>query len=346
MTNFFVKKQLLLFKEYLKVFRLDGIEQSYLNNDESPLDYFYIKHGFITEWTIDNSDLTVTLPTVDLVTFPEGVYDCEVDWGDGTVSTITSYNDLNRIHTYAQEGTYWIEIKGTFSAWSMESFSQVNKNKLRKVIFWGGKPFNGFNYLENAFNGCSNFSDLGTFYIQTYNNGCNSFKNFCSNTKIRNIKYPIFMKHINATSFEESFSNNLLIEGVCNDLFRYNTEVVTFKSVFDNDLFLNQIPSELFLYNKKVNDFSYSFFNCERLYINSNLFYNEDEKDTRFNEITDINFSYCFSKNNYYLYKQSTAPDLWTCTFYGTVNSTFCFSGLGNESGLSNYSSIPTSWKE
>ena len=35
-----------------------------------------------------------------------------IDWGDGQTSTVTAYNDVNRSHTYASEGSYTIKIAG------------------------------------------------------------------------------------------------------------------------------------------------------------------------------------------------------------------------------------------
>ncbi len=39
-------------------------------------------------------------------------YDFEVDWGDGTISTITSWDDANKSHTYSSQGDHQIKITG------------------------------------------------------------------------------------------------------------------------------------------------------------------------------------------------------------------------------------------
>jgi hypothetical protein len=278
--------------------------------------------------------------------FSEGVYDCEVDWGDGNISYITSYNDINRIHTYAEEGTYWIEIKGSFTAWSMDSLSQLDKNKLRKVILWSGKLFNGFNYLENAFSNCSNFTDIGDSPIKPYNyTGCLSFNNFCSYTKVKSIKYSLFDEHLNATSFEYCFSNNSNLISVCKNIFRRNIKAITFEGAFSNNNKLETLPNNIFINNRKVNNFSYLFLNTTRFIISPYIFYNQDEESTRFNEVTDMNFSYLIARGSYNNYKKGIAPNLWNCTYFGEVLKDNSFAGQGNSLGLSNYSSIPDEWR-
>lgn len=51
-----------------------------------------------------------TMPTVI-----SGTYNCAVNWGDGTSSTITTYNDAAWTHTYSVAGSYIVSITGTFN---------------------------------------------------------------------------------------------------------------------------------------------------------------------------------------------------------------------------------------
>jgi len=346
LKTFLLKKIQLLKIGFSKIFKLDDTPiLSYLDNAESPLDYYFRKHGFITEWTIDNSDLTVTLPTVTPNIFSEGVYACVVDWGDGTSNTLKSFDDVNITHTYSKEGTYRIEIKGYFTAWSMDSLSQTNKNKLRKVIYWGGNPFHGFNYLEKAFNNCNNLTDLSSSYIKKYNDGCLSFSYFCNNTSIKTIKCPLFSHHINAISFDYCFSGISNLEKVCNNFFNKNINAVTFNNAFSNCIHLKFIPEKLFYYNRKANDFSFTFYNTPSLLLYKNLFYYDFDQSTRFNEITDITFESFIERNSFSLIKTNNAIDLWNCTFFGTINKSNAFAGDGNILAFDNYDSIPNDWK-
>lgn len=40
-------------------------------------------------------------------------YNCTVDWGDGSpLSTVTTHNSANRVHTCVADGTYNVEVRG------------------------------------------------------------------------------------------------------------------------------------------------------------------------------------------------------------------------------------------
>ena len=112
--------------------------------------------GFKTEWQTTAPNETITLPTVS-----GGVFNATVDWGDGNTSTLTTYNDPDRIHTYTTPGTYQIEIKGECPSWSFNNGG--DRLKLKKIINWGdSSAFGGFSSLSGGFYGCSNLTTLGT----------------------------------------------------------------------------------------------------------------------------------------------------------------------------------------
>lgn len=117
--------------------------------------------GFKTEWTVsgDATARTITLPLAN-----SGIFNCTVDWGDGSEkSIITAYNDADRIHTYASDGTYEVEIIGQCPSWSFNNGG--DKLKITKIIHWGDNTkFSGFSYWFNGFWGCSNIKNDGTFY--------------------------------------------------------------------------------------------------------------------------------------------------------------------------------------
>ena len=78
-------------------------------------------NGFITQWTVagDATARTITLPLVQNRTEGALAYNCTVNWGDGSaLSTVTSYNDASRVHTYTANGTYNVEVRGTCEGWS------------------------------------------------------------------------------------------------------------------------------------------------------------------------------------------------------------------------------------
>ena len=243
---------------------------------------------FITEWVIPSDSLSVTLP----LRYGNGAtFNCTVDWGDSTNSTITAHDDVNRIHTYESAGTYKIKITGTCEGWNF-GYSD-DKLKITKVVNFGsGSSFAGFKYLQSGFFGCTNLTSLGTAPIKPSGNGVN-----------------------------------------------------TFTSCFNECTSLTTIPADLFRYNISSVSFGYTFNNCNKLQLRSDIFYASGEQTTRFLN-TSAAFTGCFLRT-LYTGSQGTAPDLWNCNFgTGTPIKTSCFGGAGNSStSLSNYADIPADWK-
>jgi len=119
--------------------------------------------GFVTRWTVAGNATarTITLPLVNTRTEGALAYNCTVDWGDGSaLSTVTTYNSANAVHTYASNGTYNVEIKGTCEGWS---FNNAGDNlKIVAVVNWGTVGgHNGWKYLGGGFYGCTNLTILG-----------------------------------------------------------------------------------------------------------------------------------------------------------------------------------------
>lgn len=118
--------------------------------------------GFKTQWAVAGNAAarTITLPLVQNRAEGALAYNFTVSWGDGTSSTVTAWNDANRIHTYATDGTYNVDIRGTCEGWSFNNAG--DKLKIRKVLSWGDSTkFNGFKYLKGGFYGCTNLEYIG-----------------------------------------------------------------------------------------------------------------------------------------------------------------------------------------
>jgi len=113
--------------------------------------------GFTIEVTTTGASEVFTLPTVSGYSYNATVY-----WGDTTNSSITSWDDVDKAHTYASAGTYNIEIIGQFDAWSVNNISPT-KTQITDIITWGDSgDFDGFAYLTSGFHGCSNINSFGT----------------------------------------------------------------------------------------------------------------------------------------------------------------------------------------
>ena len=107
---------------------------------------------FVSVWNTskENSSKSVKLPLQEL-----GVYNFSVDWGDGNVSTITSWNSTDSMHTYAQEGVQTIKIVGKIEGFGFNNTG--DRNKLINITDWGtlelvndGSYFYGTTNLESV----------------------------------------------------------------------------------------------------------------------------------------------------------------------------------------------------
>jgi surface protein len=103
--------------------------------------------AFVTTWETTGVDETITLPLLDV-----GVYNAVVDWGDGgPTSTITAFDDADRVHTYATADTYTVSINGTCPGWGFNNGG--DRLKIRTVEQWGDEA--GFLSFAGGFFGCT-----------------------------------------------------------------------------------------------------------------------------------------------------------------------------------------------
>ena len=111
---------------------------------------------FTTEFamtiTTTGANETFTIPCQNNGTFNAGI-----EWGDGSVSSISTYNDANLTHTYATAGDHLIRIRGSFPNISFNNGG--DKLKLKSVENLGTV---GWISLSGAFYGCSNMTSFTT----------------------------------------------------------------------------------------------------------------------------------------------------------------------------------------
>tara|TARA_R100001443_G_scaffold21896_1_gene34093 strand:- start:2057 stop:3820 length:1764 start_codon:yes stop_codon:yes gene_type:complete len=88
-----------------------------------------------------------------------GTYNYDVDWGDGTIDTVTTYNGGS--HTYSSTGTYLVKISGDFSGFEYGTISGGWKDYLTKIVQWGNIQWKSF---YQAFTGFDNLNSLPTDY--------------------------------------------------------------------------------------------------------------------------------------------------------------------------------------
>lgn len=110
-------------------------------------------NDFISEWDttkIRNAgepNNQITLPLVN-----DGIYDFRVDWGDGTTNIVTSYDDINKTHIYAQPGVYTLAITGTINGFSFKDYFSESL-KILNISQWG----------------CLNLGNSGFYFFYTQN---------------------------------------------------------------------------------------------------------------------------------------------------------------------------------
>ena len=78
-----------------------------------------------------------------------GVYDFTVDWGDDSTDYITTWDQTEITHSYAEDGIYEVRMEGTITGWRQKDAGAL---KLIEISQWGNLKFKGSNYFENCVN--------------------------------------------------------------------------------------------------------------------------------------------------------------------------------------------------
>ena len=190
--------------------------------------YLFSKPFESTWRTTNTSTGSSTSTQVKLPLISAGTYSFMVTWGDGTSSTITSWNQAQTTHTYAVAGDYTIKINGTCVGWQFNNLG--DRLKILSIQQWGALrlsnigdgyfrgcanlrltsvsdllQLNGLTSLRLAFSGCtslgvinkSNEWDLTTITNMNSTFEASNFNGLCSNWNVSNV-----------TSWNSTFFNN------------------------------------------------------------------------------------------------------------------------------------------
>ncbi|MCK0162234.1 BspA family leucine-rich repeat surface protein, partial [Allomuricauda sp. F6463D] len=121
--------------------------------------------SFITTWEVPENNFELNIGTNDDYDF-----DFTVDWGDGTIETVTENNLSGFSHIYETAGTYTVAIQGGFPAISL-----FNNKKLSSIEQWGTIAWKSF---RQSFAMCMNMeyhatdipdlSQVSDFYATFY----------------------------------------------------------------------------------------------------------------------------------------------------------------------------------
>lgn len=237
-------------------------------------------------------EIDTTKGTGDYIDLPllQGYnYDFEVNYGDNnTWYKVTSFDDVNSIHSYASGGTYTVNIKGYVGGWSFNNTGE--KLKVTKIIQWGDCEFK---YITSMFIGCVNLIEIpsigGIYAPETLS--CANMFNGCENL-IGSIPESLFSATTNVTNLSGIFYKCTgLTETIPAYLFSKNTKATNFNNSFAYCGGLTgSIPSILFSENDATTDLSYAFFKCINLTgsIPENIF----STNTKLVNISNT-FAYC-----------------------------------------------------
>jgi surface protein len=116
------------------------------------------KNIFISTWKTDNT--SVGSSNDDQIKLPleaSGTYDFYVDWGDGSVNYITTWDQVETTHTYIAIGTYTIKIRGLCIGFKFNNTE--DRLKLLKISNCGNLELGN---SDSHFYGCSNLATIGT----------------------------------------------------------------------------------------------------------------------------------------------------------------------------------------
>ena len=71
--------------------------------------------SFVSVWSVPSNSKSIRLPLES-----DGEYNFTVDWGDGTVEQVTSYNSDNASHDYTDAGVKMISIIGKIKGFNFK----------------------------------------------------------------------------------------------------------------------------------------------------------------------------------------------------------------------------------
>ena len=125
-------------------------------------------NAFISVWNLTESSKSIDLPLES-----SGDYNFTVDWGDGTVVNVTSYNADGKSHTYTTKGVKTVTITGKIKGFRFNN--EGDRAKLINITNWGvlnlgnsGAYFHGAENLidisgDPDLTGTTNFSSMFNF---------------------------------------------------------------------------------------------------------------------------------------------------------------------------------------
>ena len=167
----------------------------------------------------------------------------DVDWGDGNVDTgITSKSDPLLTHTYADAGTYTININGTLDRFKFENGGDKLKvtavNRVQSVEL-------GCTNWEDAFFGCLNLTTIATGMFDGCTN-ITTMREFFANCPITTLPDGLFNDHTSCTDWTYTFSGCSALSAIPNGLLHNIGPNPNMFGMFQGCTSLTSVPTDLF----------------------------------------------------------------------------------------------------
>ena len=194
---------------------------------------------------------TFTIPAQDV-----GTFNASVDWGDGSTSAITAYNDANLVHTYASAGDHSISVSGT-----LPNIYFNNSGSVTNVIAVTNLGQVGWQTFESAFRGCSNMTSFTPGVTDT-SSVTNMSRMFPGCIGLTSLDLSSFDTS-SVTDMSVMFTSCVSLTSI--DLSSFdNSSVTTMRHMFYNCPSLTSIDLSSFD-TSSVTDMNNMFYNCSSI---------------------------------------------------------------------------------
>ena len=205
---------------------------------------------FITQWSVADGE-TIVLPIYEKQGTDEERgeketyfnYNFTVDYGDGTIAEITSFDDEDRSHTYQTAGTYDIKITGLCEGWSFYNVGDSAQN-LIQIKQWGVTQAKHIDFAN-----CTNLSGQIPTPVKNSFTTVESFRLLFYNCTNLNSQIPenLFYNAKNAITLRNAFNYSGVTGNIPENLLSYCTKVENVAFLFDGSKNITgNIPENLF----------------------------------------------------------------------------------------------------
>ena len=204
---------------------------------------------FITQWSVADGE-TIVLPIYEKQETDEERgeketyfnYNFIVDYGDGTIAEITSFDDEDRNHTYQTAGTYDVKITGMCEGWSFYNVGDSATN-LIQIKQWGV-----IQVKHIDFGNCTNLSGQIPIPVKNSFTTVESFRLLfygCTNLKSE-IPENLFYNATNVITLRNAFNISGITGTIPENLLSYCTKIENVAFLFDKSNITGTIPENLF----------------------------------------------------------------------------------------------------